>query len=625
MYCSDRATGHAPAAAAAQGSRGPVNGRTRDPSPAAPGRRTDLVCSEARTPTVHRKDFPVPPVSRLLAAPRATAFFLLALLLAGCASTGTQQVPPYGRLVADLQAGHSDAWDQLDTAFLRLPDFQDRLERLGVLHDNIDSISDTDAAALTRTADEMLDLYYGDLRAHELRQRLALATGDEDEAAFHDKAGDAIAAAIAASGDGSAEHPYHVLSAPQAYAWLQKRRVEIVGALYAADDDAPSLMLVLKTRTGEGKRLEEMRFDLTPTFRAGAAIAAAIAGAPAKPSQVVVTRATQGDSAAQTAYAMRLWHEGPRYAARAIQWLQSASDSGNVIAREMLGVIYGSLASGRSDKEADKLRDAAVDQFLLAVNQGSDTAMYNLAQLYLSGQFGEENQPSGVALLQQAAARDNADALVMLARLNYNGQFVPQDREHAVELLKKAAGMGQTEAQLFYARHLLGTDDGAGFDDEALKWLTEAATSGGSPDAMMLLATLYAKGEHVPVDIPQAIDWMHKATAASDDPEIINSVAWIMAVAENHALRDPDRAVALMDKLMKGNDEAADNPAYIDTWAAANAASGDFDRALALQKHAVELAESRKDDDGNPPAYLDVLREHLDLFGKRGTVTEDVP
>ena len=55
--------------------------------------------------------------------------------------------------------------------------------------------------------------------------------------------------------------------------------------------------------------------------------------------------------------------------------------------------------------------------------------MYNLAQLYLSGHFGEENQPAGVTLLEQAAERGNLDAVVMLARLHYNGQFVAEDRD----------------------------------------------------------------------------------------------------------------------------------------------------------------------------------------------------
>lgn len=564
-------------------------------------------------------------MTRLL---QATLLLLTALIaggLAGCASTGSDTPPDYAELVADLRAERSDAWHQLDAAFLRLPDFQSRLERLGVLHRRVADPRENDAEQLVAAADRMLELYFGDLRAHVLRHRLALAAGDADTARFHLAAADAVAAALAASGDGSAASPHVVVAAPQAHAWLDRRGVDIVGALYATEDEPENLTLVLKIRDGERLALRDLHFDLTPTFRAGVALTGAMGAERPTPSQLIATRAAQGDSAAQTAYAIELWQSGAEFAGRAVQWLQAAGESGNVIAREMLGVIYGSLATGRSGEEAAQLLDAAVDQFLLAVNQGSDTAMYNLAQLYLSGHFGEENQPSGVALLEQASERDNLDALVMLARLHYNGQFVPEDRDRAVALLARAAGRGHTEAQLFHARHMLSTDDGVGFDAQARAWLEEAATAGNSPDAMLLLGTLHARGEHLEQDAAIAVRWLRAAAAATDDPETINAVAWIFAVAENPALRDPPAAQALMDALMTGDASAADNPAYIDTWAAANAANGRFEEAVRIQQQALAIAEQEAGESGTPPDYLPVLREHLELFENGGTVTEDVP
>lgn len=564
-------------------------------------------------------------MTRLLQATLLLLTMLVGGGLAGCASTGTGAPPDYAALVADLRAERSGAWDQLDAAFLRLPDFQSRLERLGVLHRRAADTRDNDAARLTETADGMLELYFGDLRAHALRHRLALAAGDEDIARFHLAAADAISAALAANGDGSAADPHVVVAAPQAHAWLDRRRLEIVGALYATEDEPENLTLILKIRDGENLALRDLHFDLTPTFRAGVTLTGAVGAERPTPAQVVATRAAQGDSAAQTAYAIELWQTGPEFAGRAVQWLQAAGESGNVIAREMLGVIYGSLATGRSREEAERLLDAAVDQFLLAVNQGSDTAMYNLAQLYLSGHFGEENQPSGVALLEQASERDNLDALVMLARLHYNGQFVPEDRDRAVALLARAASRGHTEAQLFHARHMLSTDDGVGFDAQARTWLEEAATVGDSPEAMLLLGTLHARGEHVGQDAAAAVRWLRRAAAATDDAETINSVAWIFAVAENQALRDAQAALALMDALMTGDARAADNPAYIDTWAAAHAANARFEDAVRIQQQALAIAEREAEESGTPPDYLPILREHLELFENGGTVTEDVP
>jgi TPR repeat protein len=555
------------------------------------------------------------------ATPAFPLFLLSILLIAGCASTG-EGMPDYDRLVAELEAGRSEDWGALDDAFLRLPDFQQRLEELGALHERGPGPDVTPVDF----AERMLALYYGDLRAHELRHRTALAAGDAEQAAQHVRAREAIATAIGATGDGSATSPRRVLSAPQAYAWLEQQRTEVVGAFYEADDAAPSLLLVTRVRERGARLLTEQRFDLTPTFRAAAGLAAAVGGGegPA-PSQVVATRASTGDSAAQTAHAIELWQRGPEHASRAVQWLQAASEAGNLVAREMLGVIYGSLAAARSGEDAERLLDAAVDQFLLAVGQGSSSAMYNLAQLYLSGHFGEENQPSGVALLEQAAERENLDAVVMLARLRYNGQFVSEDREAAVELLVSASEQGHTDARLFYARHLLSTDDGAGFDARAYGWLDDAARSGGSEEAMMLLGTLHADGEHAERDPELAVSWFKRAAENSSDAELVNSVAWILVVAEDRALRDAAAGLALMDRLMEADGRAASNPAYIDTWAAAHAAVGDFENAARLQREALAIAEAEETAAGTAPAYLPVLREHLELFESGGTVTEDVP
>ena len=547
---------------------------------------------------------------------------LTALLLSGCASLG-DGTPDYDSLVRDLKASRSDDWQSLDAAFLRLPDFQDRLERLSALYA---AGTGGDAAG---GAARMLDLYYGDLRAHELSHRVALADGDTERAAFHAAAGDAIAAAIEATGPGTPEAPHRTLTSAQAYALLEKRRREVVGAFYETDDAAPRLTLVARVREGRRRdvqRIVAVHFDLTPTFVAGATVAATLPGVEqALPSAVVATRAAQGDSAAQTAYAIELWQQGPEFAARAVQWLQAASESGNLVAREMLGVIYGSLASARSGEDAQRLLDAAVDQFLLAVNQGSDTAMYNLAQLYLSGHFGEENQPAGVSLLEQAAERDNLDAVVMLARLRYNGQFVPEDRDAAVALLVQASEAGHTDARLFYARHLLSTDDGAGFDAQAYGWLVDAAEVGESGEAMMLLGTLHADGDHAERDPDRAVGWFKRAAEGSRDAELVNSVAWILTVAEDRALRDPDAGLALMDRLMGEDAVAARNPAYLDTWAAAHAATGDFEGAVAVQRDALAIAEQEAEETGREPGYLPILREHLVLFEEGGTVTEDVP
>lgn len=552
------------------------------------------------------------------------ALLAATVLLLGCASPGQRppEVEHYDRLVADLAEGRSEAWHELPDAFLARSDFATRLARLEQAQARTDDSPDRDQ--LEGLLAEMLGAYYGDLRAHEVQARLAYAGSDTERGDFHRRALEALAAAINNSGNGTATEPWRVVSATEAFVWLSSQRREVAGALYHGDDAEGSLALVLKARRRDGDRLEELWFDLTPTYQATRRI---LGDDAPQPSELIAARARDGDAAAQTAYAIRLWHRGSSESAvQAVHWLQRASAEGNVIAREMLGVVYGVIARSRSDEEAEQIIDAAVDQFLLAVSQGSSTALYNLGQLYLSGHFGSENQPAGVDLLRQAVDRDNLDAMVLLARLRYNGQFVAQDQAAALRLLERAAEGGHPEGQLFYVRHLLSTDDGAGFDDRALNWLREAAASGESPQAMLLLGTLLARGEHTERDPAQAVAWMKRAAASTLDADTINTVAWVLVVAEQRDLRDPAHGLELMEALMSRDEVAAMNAAYLDTWAASHAANGNFERAVAIQRQAVAVAEaeSERREDGGPD-YLPLLREHLERFSNGETVSEDVP
>jgi len=558
-------------------------------------------------------------------APRALALLLvLALGLQGCAGAGQQPAPErYERLVTELASGESEAWAELPEVFLERQDFAVRLARLDQLQSEARSDENT-ADDLERLGRGMLDAYYGDLRAHEMLQRLAFAAGDDPRGEFHREALADLMAVIEASGSGSASDPWQVLSATEAFVWLSNQRHEVAGALYHGDDEAGTLSLVLKARRRDEDNLRELWFDLTSTYQGTRRV---LGEDSPDPSELIAARARDGDAAAQTSYAIRLWHRSSAESTiQAVHWLQRASAEGNVIAREMLGVVYGVIARSRLGEQAEQLIDAAVDQFLLAVGQGSSTALYNLGQLYLSGHFGTENQPAGVDLLRQAAERDNLDAMVLLARLRYNGQFVGEDREAALQLLERAAAGGHPEGQLFYARHLLSEDAGEAFDDRALEWLRQAAESGESAEAMLLYGTLLARGEHARQDSVEAVSWFKQAAEQSPDADIVNTVAWILVVAEQQDLRDPQHGRALMEALMAQDKAATMNAAYLDTWAASYAATGDFERAVDIQQQAVTMAEAehaRREDGG--PDYLPLLREHLEKFRNGETVSEDVP
>lgn len=540
----------------------------------------------------------------------------LLLFLAGCAQGPGPGAPSdYDALVEDLKAGAA-RWEELDPTFLASADRNERLSRRPTLRGRVTRSGAEGERSRLKAALERLELYYGDMDAHAQAFRAALSLDASESAAHHQSALRALEARIAASGDGTPEAPYAVLTAQDAFDWLRQRKIATVGALYQGNDDAGTLQLLIRVQEAQGEGLKNWLFDLTPTFTAGAQWAQAM-GADSKPSAYIATRAQQGDPAAQTAYALRLWREGSGLGPETVSWLQSASEAGNLVARELLGTVYLALAARREGEEQSRFLDAAVDQLLLAVAQGSAEAMVNLAKLYLSGHFGEENRSAGVALLRQAIARDNLDAEVLLARLEYNGQLVAKAEAQALERLHRAADAGHPEAQLFSVREKLSTEQA--LDDRAQGWLTAAADS-GLADAMLLLGSLYADGKHFPQDDALAKRWLSAAGLSSGEAETINTAAWILAVAERPTLRAPALALRLMDTLMTRDEAAAANPAYLDTWAAAAAATGDFERAVDIQRQAVTAAEALE----NPP-YLPVLRQHLEQFEAGEPVFEAVP
>ena len=71
---------------------------------------------------------------------------------------------------------------------------------------------------------------------------------------------------------------------------------------------------------------------------------------------------------------------------------------------------------------------------------------------------------------------------------------------------------------------------------------------------------------------------------------------------------------------MNGDATARQNPAYLDTWAAANAATGDFQRAVTLQQQAVKAAREQEDSE-----VITVLEAHLDAFQRGQTIIDPVP
>ena len=561
---------------------------------------------------------------------------VLGCLVSGCASAPRPPAPTYDELAErpyELPVG-PERIAAVKSAFLSTPDFDQRLRALSLLEDQAFALEE-ETLRLGSIGAAILDNYQASLVGHQALARFYRHVDSLAQAELHDAWAEAITAALAADGsDGSLDHPYPVLTMNEAEAFLAAREATPLGAAYHQSEDRPLLiwMTALDTR---GHPVEEF-FDLGDLY---ATLAASLRRNPATvfpagppetcesmglgglcqdfdPVALIYILARGNDSAAQTFLGWR------NFAARddledAEGWLQMASRQGNQLANVMLGEVLWEKSLGDTDA-AERYRERAEDQFQNAANAGLDTAMSTLGRLYAEGLYGVEKIEPGLELLAQAASLDNVDALRYLGWLHTEGELLEEDHRLAEQYYLRAAQQNDS-AKFDYAGFLMRPDISQGAKERGYHWLRETADEENAV-AMLLIGDLYAKGVHVGKSFRRAQSWFKSAVkAAPDDAYLINEVAWRLTVTHLPKLRDERYALRIMKRVMERDEVARRTPAYLDTWAAAYAANGDFKRAISVQETAVERAISEDDND------LPILLEHLEAFRAGKEISEQIP
>ncbi|NJN52631.1 MAG: hypothetical protein HC809_13625 [Gammaproteobacteria bacterium] len=543
----------------------------------------------------------------------------LAIGLALVALVGCQSVPQskdYASLAQAADEGHEVAPEALRDAFLASPDFNERMEKLSLLEQQALQQMVDEPLRLGGTGSAILDIYFGSLAGHLALAQFYEHLGEAESSATHQAWVERIRVAMERAADGSRGQPYAVVSAAAALAYLRSRDITPVGSMYHSTDDV-DFMLIVAGRTAN-RGLTTTYFDLSPAYEAVERAVASPDEPALSPGTLIGSLAHRDDSAAQTAIGAYLMAQ--RRFPDAVHWLRSATRSGNVIANLMLARVYQVQAADAQAADVDTLMQFALEQYLHAIALGSDEAMFALSTLYLDGKYGDDNIESGVTLLKQAAELGNTDALLWLGHFYSDGTHVEQSDEHAAESFKTGAAAGDGRARLSYARFLLNRVDALPFDPQALTWLTQEADA-KDPEAMILLGNLSARGVGVTQSFRKSFNWFkHAVKTSPDDANVINEVAWTLTVSHFDKLRRPRYALELMDRIMNEDKDARQNPAYLDTWAAAHAANGDFERAQVVQREAIEAAQTQDQLD-----VVDVLREHLERFEQGEVIIDPVP
>lgn len=540
----------------------------------------------------------------------------LATLTAGCQTTPTAT---YAELSDKATNGERVSIAALRSAFRRDIALPEHMERLMELEQQALQLVEDEPLKLGSIGSAILDTYQASITGHYVMSRFYEYVETPDAAARHLDWLSRIRADMEASGDGSRESPYPAMTSVEAQMYAISQDMSPVGAIYQTSEATPfGLLIQARPETGA---IRGFHFDLGAVYDAMRMDFASSANEDAEfsPVSVIGYLAKRGDTAAQAAIGAFLASQN-RFE-DATGWLRASSRAGNLIASSVLAQLYWREATSAEDpEERQQALDEVLDNYLHAIALGSTDAMYELAVLYLNNHYGEENRSSGVTLLTQAAATEHSDAAIYLAHLYYTGDLVEQDLDQARGYYVIAAELDNDFAMRSYARFLLDRSIDQMPDPRAVAWLRELATEDDA-EAMLLLGNFYARGVGTEQSFRKAVRWYKNAVrVAPEDASIVNEVAWTLTVSNLESLKRERYARSIMDTMMTANAEARVRPEYLDTWAAAYAANGDFHRAIELQEEALVTAEKMEFD-----GVLDILREHLHAFRAGQTITETAP
>ena len=448
---------------------------------------------------------------------------------------------------------------------------------------------------------------------------------------------------ISESGNGSPEKPWVVSSNQVAELFLKDRGISRVGGVYQSNLQQKLGLMILGLE-GVNTRPQEYYFDLSHLLNsANAYLSTDKTQDSDNPWPLLRLLSESRDSAAQAAIGAYLVKQ--KNYKSAINWLTASSQQDNLFAHTLLARIFWSQFSGieqmlRSDRDEstltaenreslrsqlNDLKTKSQSHHRQAISLGSVESMYTLGRLLFEGKFGPGKVIEGQELLEQSGKLGNAESFLFLAHHYRFGSIVRKDISRSTTFFSQAAKLRNPEAIVAFARFLI-SPAGEGFREEeqfGIVKLLEELVAEKEPEAMVVLGNLSAAGVQTDQSFRRAISWYKKAVKAVSNnideasDEIINEVAWILATTSERSLKRARYALRIIDKRMQDSTLAREKPEFLDTWAAALAANGQFEKAIEIQKQAISKATEQDRDD-----VLRILERHLESFKSNQPITE---
>ncbi len=491
---------------------------------------------------------------------------LITVLLSGCSANsvasmgfaahtpaGTQRGSErYQRLASQFLAGEDVDIGQLRNAWLETPDLTTRSDLLARAGSSDDP----------RVLGARLNLYAADLLA------LNAGAAASDDPMQSERILERALNAILDSGDGSPEAPWQVNSRGDAIAVLRLLDLEVVGGYYHLADAHP-LTLRLITRPSASTPGRKWVFDLSDVFWAHhAERTQRRPGTRYTPLHRVQELARHGDHDAITSTAvLTLESDTPGARQAAAERLFEAARAGNHLAEALLADQFWALAGETDGERSEAALLQAERGYRRAAAGGYVYGSYRLGHLLVT----RGDVAAGVALLEEAAALDDAQALRMLAALHRDGEHLPADAERTRELYRRLHALGDVDGRYSYAHWAL-TPPATVEDPLAMEALL-ANVASGDAESIGLKGDLHALGRHFPEDHERALALWREASRRADDLGHVQQLAH--ALVHNPAsLRDAAFAAELLESwLARAGRHEQCSACYV-TWAEALLASG---------------------------------------------------
>ena len=269
--------------------------------------------------------------------------------------------------------------------------------------------------------------------------------------------------------------------------------------------------------------------------------------------------------------------------AQALASYRRGAEAGSARARTNLGWFY------ENGIEVGKDAVTAAGWYRQAAEQGLPAAQANLAHLYEAGLGVSRNPLAALELYEMALAGGVTSAAASLGRL----QEARGNLSAATDNYVTAAKAKVPEADFAAGRLLVAVVNPQRNIEQGVAWLDEAAAR-GKVDALLLLASLFGKGDQVPRDPSRAADYFRRAAILGDSAAAFryaqhlaaedksgpegDPLPWFRRAAEKGLADAQFEAAGLLDK--RGGDEESQKEAL--AWYRKAAAQGHLPASLRL-------------------------------------------